>query len=149
MATVLSNQHTLTNVRVTDMTTLASPDAGYVASVVGTSPNAPVDIAEALLVKFVVNRRYRGGKPKVYLAGFPAIDKLNDFEWTTGICASAVAQWIDFIAAIKATGGLGIDLANQVNVSFYEGFTVKTGPTGRARNAANLRVSGSPPVAEP
>jgi len=149
VATLLSNNITLTNVQVTDMTTLSSPDAGYVASVVGAVSSAAVDIEEALIIKFVVNRRYRGGKPKVYLAGVPATDKLNDFEWTTGTATNFAAQWIDFIAAIKATGGLGIDLANQVNVSFYEGFTVKTGPTGRARNAANLRVTGSPPVADP
>jgi len=128
-----------------EATDLTSP-----TSAVGLSTNSPftgtragavlpADIA--LLNSSEVHRRYRGGHCRQYFP-FGTQPDLNDEQtWGStflGQCNTDLAGWS---AAIIAANWSGATIVGPVNVSYYNGFTVHTGTTGRARNVSTPRTS--------
>lgn len=117
----------------------ATADVSYAGGVAeGAMPNQV-----AANVRFDIDRRYRGGKPKAYVAGAPATAQANQSSWTTTFVNDMGTEWTAFNTAIGAMSAGGCDLTGIVNVSFYNGFTaVKNDITGRYRNVPTYR--GSP-----
>lgn len=102
------------------------------ANVPGTrSGNIPTE-ATALNVKLAIARRYRGGKPKMFLPFGVVGDLSNPNAWDSAILSAFNTQWAAFITALKAISGAALTLTEQVSVSYYKGLTAKTnGTTGR------------------
>jgi hypothetical protein len=97
------------------------------------------------MIQFNIARRYRGGKPKIFLPAGVAADISNTNTWGSTFLATANTDWAAFAAAVLAAGWTGAGTLTHVNVSYYTGFTVVTNPvTHRARNVPTLR--GAPVV---
>jgi hypothetical protein len=94
-------------------------------------------------MNFKVGRRYRGGKPRIYLPWGSASDQATLNQWTSGFISSAATAWTNFITAIAAAPWSGASGLKQVNVSFYSGFTNETGPSGRARAVSTPRAGSA------
>lgn len=111
----------------------------------GTRVGAPIAAGSATMVQFGIARRYRGGKPKMFLPAGVAGDLTNSATWGAVYLANITAAFNAFIAAVLAAGWAGAGTLTHVNVSYFQGFTVVVNPiTHRARNVPTLR--GAPVV---
>jgi hypothetical protein len=109
---------------------------------VGTASGTPVPAGVALLQNFTVARRYRGGKPRIYLPVGTSATLQNASTWTSGFVTSMNAAWASASTFIPAAAPSGTTITGQVSVSYYKDFTVFIGSTGRARNISTLRTGG-------
>jgi hypothetical protein len=131
----------LTDVKSTDLTSSTSGEGSSAEDVTGTRSGDPVDAATCLLESLHVDRRYRGGHPRVYWPFGVSTDLLTRQTWTDAFiaaCATNLEVFYGTIAELTWTGGT---IIAQVNVSFYEGFTNRAGPTGRERAISTPRAS--------
>lgn len=124
---------------------LTSPTAGIGAaavSITGTR-TTPVNSAQVcMLVNFKVSRRYRGGKPRAYLPYGNNADFTDPQTWGSTLVTAVNTGWAAFITALIAAPPGTATLTGQVNVSYFDGFTVVTNPvTGRSRNVPTLRAT--------
>jgi hypothetical protein len=143
----LTSQLSLVESIVTDLTTTSSARGVFANNIGFVGTGLPLGAGSALLVNHQIARRYRGGKPRTYLAGVLAGDLISAQDLDPANVAIFQSDWDDFqAAAVAETSGL-ITIDDLVNVSYYQGFTVVvSGTTGRARNVPTLRVT---PVVDP
>lgn len=104
-------------------------------------------LSTASLINFQIARRYRGGKPRVYLPPMGSAALTSPKLWNSTYQGNMTTGFTAFITAILAAGWSGAGTLTQVNVSYYSGFTVFMTPSGRARNIPKLRTGG--PVTDP
>lgn len=92
-----------------------------------------------------IARRYRGGKPKTFYPMGTASDVSGTGQWTGGALSAFNTAVGNFFGDMVLAGWSGAGTITNVNVSYYQGFTVVTNPiTHRARNVPTLR--GAPVV---
>jgi hypothetical protein len=118
------------------------------AVAVGTITNAgsraggAIAPGTSLMIQFLIARRYRGGKPKIFLPLGVSSDITAGAVWASALLSSTITGWNAMIASIVAAGWTAAGTLSQVSVSYYNGFTVVTNPvTHRARNVPTLRVA--------
>jgi len=103
---------------------------------------APVANQIAAVVKFDIARRYRGGKPKMFIPGIAVGYVLDTAHWTTAFASDLGSSMSTMGGAIAEIATAGIALVTVVNVSMYSGFTSVENPiTHRWRNIPQYRVS--------
>jgi hypothetical protein len=96
----------------------------------------------SVVSSYTIQRRYRGGHPRGYWPFGVTTDLQNDVDWTAAFVTACNTGFSTFFTALFAAGWTGAGTLTQVNVSYYDGFTVVVSPTtGRARNVPTLRVS--------
>ena len=132
----------LANVRVTDLSADDSGDATSAGSAPGERTGGELPAATSLLLNFQIGRRYRGGKPRVYLPWGTDTDLASRQRWTAGFITAAQSSWVTVSGGIIGTSAGSTTLAAHTNVSFYQGFTVEGGTGGkRAKNVSTPRTS--------
>jgi hypothetical protein len=133
---------TLTNIALVDLTTTSSSEGSHAASIAGTRTGGAMPAGATVLVNYLLARRYRGGKPRSYFPYGVDSDLLNAQQWSstfTGLVNTALASWDTDVAAAAPSG---TTIANQVNVSYYHGFSSVQDPvTLRWRNIPTPRAS--------
>lgn len=91
----------------------------WTGNVTGARTGAYLPAQTCVLVNFKIGRRYRGGKPRIYLP-FGTVTDLSDPQQLTSAAATdmqtKVQTWLTGVLA--ATGG-AITLDRQVSVSYY------------------------------
>lgn len=126
-----------------EVTDLTSPTAGFGASTgaiqVGTAGGNALPADTCSLVNHTVHRRYRGGHPREYWPLGVESHLADITSWSTTYQTAFATDYAAFVAAILAATAGTTTLSQAVNASLYEGFTVHTGTTGRARNVATPR----------
>jgi hypothetical protein len=145
----LSNESSIEGVQITDLTSPVSGFGEELSHVLGTASGPPVAGGTALLQNFNIARRYRGGKPRAYWPILIAADLLTPQEWDPSVLATATSEWAtSFNGVIIGSSYSGTTIVEQVNVSYYEGFTLVTNPiTGRGRNVNKPRTVAIAPDA--
>lgn len=139
VAAYQSDQAALTSVVITD---LSSPTAaiGEDTTVVTGGASAWMLTADSCFLESrPVARRYRGGHPRIYWPLGTTADALDPQKWTTGFVAACGGALNALGAAVRAGVWSGGGTLTSVSVSYYTGFTVHTGTTGRARNVSTVR----------
>lgn len=130
----------LTSVGIIDLNTATGAVGFDNTAVAGTRAGHPNANQVCTQYNFVIARRYRGGKPKIFIPGGMAEDITTGNVWTPAFISSVNAAYAAFLTAILGAGWTGAGTLTQVNVSYYQGFTVVTSPTtGRARNRPTPR----------
>lgn len=139
----VSTGESLHGVIITDLSSDTGSVGTWEGTVDGTNSGAALIASGCTVVNHEIDRRYRGGRPRTYVRmGVQTdIESGHSNIWADSYLTSALTNWEAFIAGILATTGIGISLENIVNVSWYHGNTVFTGPTGRARNIPQLRTT--------
>lgn len=127
----------------TDLTSPTSGRGEFPASNAGTRGSTLIPFGAAAVIDMKIARRYRGGKPRIYLPLGIDSDLTGGYQWTTGFQGAVNAAW----AGVRGTGiGLsvsGTTLSEQVAVSYYDGFTnVPYGTPTKYRRVPTLRVGG-------
>jgi hypothetical protein len=132
----------LTGCTATDLSSNSGGVGSSTGSTNGTLGGDTLAGGTAVVVSYLITRRYRGGKPRNY---FPWGDSnsLNTKQlWLPAYVASVAAGMASAISAFIGTVEGATTISAHVNVSYYEGFTVVTSPTtGRARNVPKLRTT--------
>jgi hypothetical protein len=138
-----SEQVKTVEVMVTDLTSDTAARGIVTSSQTGTRAGLPNGAAVAALINFKVARRYRGGKPRIYFPFFVSADLTDRLTWSEDAIGQATACWSAFMSEVIDSAPLRVGPVEQVNISFYEGFTVVTDArTGRSRNVSQLRPGG-------
>jgi hypothetical protein len=144
---LMSGLYTMEPVTAEDLSSPSAAVASGTISNAGSRAGGAIAPGTALMIQFLIARRYRGGKPKIFLPLGVTTDITAGGVWAGAFLTSAGTGWAAFETAIAAAGWTGAGTLQQVNVSYYQGFTVVTNPvTHRSRNVPTLRGA---PVVDP
>jgi len=131
----------LTEVDVLDIATDSGAHGTYAASNAGGLSGGTLTANAAVNVEYDIARRYRGGKPRMFLpppddSALASIDKYSNTF--VGNVNTAFAAFMSQIEALTI-GSMGT-LAH-VNLSYYQGFKNITNSSGRERAVPTYRTS--------
>jgi hypothetical protein len=140
MAPQVNTGVTLTGITLTDLASASGAQVVTSQARVGTLVGTAMTAATAMVIKFKVARRYRGGHPRFYLPGRVIADLATSVQWAAGSVTNVVTAWTAFIAACVLAPPAPIGVMTHANVSYFLGFTNTTFPTGRTRAVPRLRA---------
>jgi hypothetical protein len=134
-------------VQAEDLSTATGAVATGTTTNAGSRSGGAIAPGTSLMIQFLIARRYRGGKPKIFLPLGVSSDITSGSVWASAFLSSCITGWNAMIASIVAAGWTAAGTLTQVNVSYYSGFTVVTNPiTHRARNVPTVRGT---PIVDP
>jgi hypothetical protein len=141
IASLMSTTWALTEVDVLDISSLSGASGLWQGSHAGTDSNSPSAAQVSVNVEYKIARRYRGGKPRMFLP--PATDtQRNDLShWSSGYISSVNTGVAAFFAAIEALSVGAMGTLAHVNLSYYKGFTNIANSSGRERAVPTYRTS--------
>ena len=118
----------LQSVSVRDLSSASGAEATYAHQVPGTNASAPLPANVAVLINASIARRYRGGKPRVYipLLAYDAYEAAGQFSGAA--VAALQSHWNSFIAAVAALTSGSTTLTHSVNVSYFSNKTMRSTP---------------------
>lgn len=137
---LLALANSLEGVEVTDLTSATSAQGTHLAHTAGSRAGPTLAAEVTALVNIGIGRRYRGGKPRNYWPFGTATDLSNPQLWNPGFSSLVTGNLESLLAAIDAVAIGTTLLTSLVNVSYYSGFTVVLGSTGRAHNRSTPRA---------
>lgn len=143
LASLLNDNLFMTGVVCEDLSSSTGAVGSSSTSVTGTRAGSVITNATCALLNFKIARRYRGGKPRLYLPFGSIADTATSNTWTAGFISAVNTGWTNFITAVIAAAWTGATITGQSNVSFYQGFTNFTGPTGRERARSTPRTGSA------
>lgn len=132
----------LTEVTVEDLSSDTANFGTWAGTTTGTRSGTAAPMSICLRIDFTLARKYRGGKPKIFLPLGVDSDIYEQTSWLAAFTGPCGTAWEAFINAILATSGISISPTAHVNVSYYSGFTSAQNPvTKRYRNIPTLRAT--------
>lgn len=131
--------HTLEGVKVTDLSSASGGVGIHAETAVGSRTGISGSGGLALLTNYVINRRYRGGKPRSYWPFGTATDLSTPQAWDGTMMSDVATSLSSFFASTIGEVQGTTTITDHVNVSYYEGFHVITTPSGRMKNVSNVR----------
>lgn len=139
----LANTNTIQGpITAQELSTNSGPIGAGTTSNTGTRTGTSLTAATSVNVRFQIARRYRGGKPKVFLPFGVVGDLSNQTLWGSSFVSAVGTGWANFMTAVLAAGWSGAGTLEHENVSYYSGFTAVVNPiTGRYRNVPTLRAT--------
>jgi len=141
LAPLAGNHVTFLGVQAVDLTSATAAVGANTTTQAGTRGTTLLTADVCALMYMHVNRRYRGGHPRVYWPFGITTDLQTQQEWQDASVVAYESGYGNIDTLITSNGWTGAGSIVMVNVSYYEGFTVVTGPTGRARNVSTPRVT--------
>lgn len=133
---------TLVEVSVEDLTSATAGVGQHVGSDAGTGGANPMSAGAAFVIRHEIARRYRGGHPRTYLGIYPDNAISDPQTWASPFNTNILGGFQAFITAAQTINEAGCVISELVNVSYYEGFTNFTYPSGRTRPIPKLRAGG-------
>ena len=135
---------TCTGFEVTDLTSATSATGSHFANQVGTRAGTDLPAQTCFLLNLKITRRYRGGKPRMYLPYGVAEDLTTPQTWlgaTAALFATTISSGVNALVVGQTIGTTTI--GNQCNVSYYEppNIVITNPVTGRARTVSTLRTT--------
>lgn len=134
-----SNGVTLSAVRGTDLSSDTSPTVESPFTFVGGHTDPALSAGAAAVLSHKIARRYRGGHPRTYLGGLVTSQLQDAQSWDSELITDLTAAWANFMSDLIAAAWTGSPTLNPVNVSYFQGFTNHTYPSGRVRPIPNVR----------
>lgn len=141
LAPLISEQFALKEVDVLDIATDSGLSGQWTGSDGGTRSGTSLPWQVATNIEFNISRRYRGGKPRIYLPPGVESDLLTQASYQSSFVSAANSGFAAFIAAIEALSIGAMGTLAHVNLSYYKGFTNVTNPSGRTRAVPTYRTS--------
>lgn len=139
IAPLCSSNIALEEVDVLDIATATGLSGQWTGSHSGSRSGTPLPVQCASGVEFGIARRYRGGKPRVYLPPGNQSDLLDEATWQSSYLTDVNSGVAAFIAAIEALSIGAMGALNHVVLSYYHGFTNITNSSGRERAVPTYR----------
>jgi hypothetical protein len=123
-----TSQCALTSVIAEDLSTLNTPVGLWTGSIAGTRTGSPLPAETCLLINFHVNRRYRGGKPRMYLPLGNAGDVSAPQAWLGGFLAAVNTSFSAFLNGVFGSTLGGATVTTLCSVSYYHAKALRTTP---------------------
>lgn len=141
LAQLVQSEYSLTEVDVLDIATLTGHSGQWVGSHPGGDASTSTPQQVATNVEFQIGRRYRGGKPRMYLPPPGRAAYAGENRWSTAFVAQSNTQVLAFFNAVKALTVGAMGTLAHVNLSYYQGFSNVTNSSGRIHAAPKYRAS--------
>lgn len=137
--TMVNPEFALTEVDVLDIATEVGASGNWQGSHAGQNAGSTPPGFVAVNIQFVIARRYRGGKPRMYLP--PGIDTnmSGPDMWSPTFAGDAVTQAQNFFGYLHGLSIGAMGVLQHVNVSYYKGFKNFTNSSGREYAAPTYR----------
>lgn len=133
--------YTLTEVDVLDIASLTGLSGQYAADAPGTNTGAYLPGNVAVNVEFGIARRYRGGKPRMFIPPPGAGQQVDPNHWDSGFISATSSAVAAFFAEIEALSVGAVGALAHVNLSYYTGFKNITNSSGRERAVPQYRAT--------
>lgn len=147
LAPLANNYVTLNEVDVLDISTDTGNSGQWTGSNGGSRGTDNLPDNCAVNIEFGIARRYRGGKPRIYLAAPIQTDQGNPSAWSTDFLTAAASGWAAYIAEVVALSVGAVGALEHINLSYYKGFTNIMNSSGRERAVPTYRATAlSDPV---
>lgn len=122
-----------------DIATNSGLSGQWTGTNTGSRSGSQVANQIAMNVEFGIARRYRGGKPRMYLPAGVDSDFLGGSNWQSAFITSTNSAVASFFAALEALSIGAMGTLNHVNLSYFLGFKNFTTPSGRERAVPQYR----------
>lgn len=131
----------LTEVDVLDIATNSGLSGQWTGTHQGTNGTSPMSIQCAINVEFGIARRYRGGKPRMFLPTANGSELTGNNRWASGFVSSVSGQVATFFSDVTALSVGAVGTLKHVNLSYYSGFKNITNSSGRERAVPTYRAT--------
>jgi hypothetical protein len=131
----------LTEIDVLDIASYTGASGQWTGSNTGTNSGTQLSANAATNIEFDIARRYRGGKPRIFLPPPSQGEMVSAAKWSSSFITAANTGIAAFFTALEALSVGAVGTLAHVNLSYYEGFTNVTNSSGRTRAAPKYRTS--------
>jgi hypothetical protein len=139
LAYAMSDSWALVEVDVLDIATDAGSSGQWTGNNPGLGGSGACQASVATNVEYQIARRYRGGKPRMFIPP-PSNSALEDAaHWTDAIVGDITSNVTGFFAAVTALSVGAMGTLTHVNLSYYKSFTNITNSSGRERAVPKYR----------
>lgn len=139
---LLATQSASLGVTIEDLTSATAGSGEYLHTTAGTRSGGALAAGSCVLTNGHIQRRYRGGKPRLYAPLGAGGDLTDQNDWDATITNSLNTLMSGLQTDLAGVSVGGCNLTVMVNVSYYESFMPFKEPSGRYRNIPQLRVGG-------
>lgn len=141
IAPLISDAIALAEVDVLDIASLTGASGQWTGHELGTLSGGTIPASAAVNVEFGIARRYRGGKPRMFLPAPTSSQLLDSGHWTVAYVGDVQTGVAAFFTAIEALSVGAVGALAHVNLSYYAGFKNITNSSGRERAVPTYRSS--------
>lgn len=141
IAPLVSTFSALMEVDVLDIASESGTSGTWNGNNVGSRSGSVLPDQVATNVAFQIARRYRGGKPRMFLPPPVAGDISTQSVWSSAFVTAVNSGVTAFFSALEALSIGAIGALAHVNVSYYKGFTNITNSSGRERAVPKYRAA--------
>jgi hypothetical protein len=142
---LLEASYTLTQVKVTDLSSASGPIGVNTTSAAGTRTGLSNAASVCVLMNIPVARRYRGGKPRVYWPWGVNADLVTPQTWSTAFLTACATAWNAFGNALVSSLSSWAPTAGICTVSYIAGHDWKSDQNG---NYHRVPIYRSPPLVD-
>jgi len=139
LAPLINEEYYITEVDVLDIATDSGKSGVWSGSVQATRAGNAPPFQCATNVEYDIDRRYRGGKPRIYLPPGLLDDMADPAHWDSGFISAVNSGVGAFFSAVEALSVGAVGTLAHVNLSYYQGFTNITNSSGRERAVPTYR----------
>lgn len=139
IAPLINGNDSLTEVDVLDITTDAGASGQWTGTHAGTRSGTNLPAQTAVNIEFDIARRYRGGKPRMFLPPPVTSDLADPGHYDNTYITAVNTGFAAFITAITGASIGSMGTLAHVNLSYYKGFTNITNSSGRERAVPTYR----------
>lgn len=140
LALIINDAVELVLVDVLDISTDSGNSGSATEAASGSRSGTPLPIQCATNVEYSIARRYRGGKPRMFIPPAVTADLANPAEYLSASVSGFLATWNLFIDEVTALSVGTMGTLVHINLSYYSGFTNVTNSSGRTRAAPKYRA---------
>jgi hypothetical protein len=131
----------LTEVDVIDIATNSGFSGQWTGSEDGTRSGTTNATQVATNVEFGIARRYRGGKPRMFLPPGADADSSNLNEWNSTYISAVNTGIAAFMSEIEGLSVGSMGTLQHVSLSYYHGFTNHSNTSGRESAVPTYRAA--------
>jgi len=125
-----------------DLASSSGAEGQDIGTVAGTRTGTPLPAGCAVLLNLTIARRYRGGKPRIYWPLGVAGDLSGPDSWSPAFQTAVNNAYSSFATAVLAASSGGISMVEQVNLGYYQGYTLGPAQPGGFRKKVPALVPG-------
>jgi len=141
LAGMVDETYALVEVDVLDIASYSGNSGQWTGNTPGTYSGSSLSANAATNVEFGIARRYRGGKPRMFLPP-PTVGALGSpARWSSTFLTGAATAVPAFFAEVVALSVGAVGALAHVNLSYYQGFTNITNSSGRERAVPKYRAT--------
>lgn len=141
LVALIGTDWTLNEVDVLDIATDSGNSGQWTGSAAGTRSGTNLAASLANNCEFGIARRYRGGKPRMFLPPPVATDMASVSAWGSGFVTATSTDVAAFFAELEADTVGSMGTLKHINLSYYKGFTNITNSSGRERAVPTYRAT--------